>query len=379
MIRLVFIGNDKKCFAILKMSIPNIKISLIPFNNETIDIIRREQPEIILVDLDYEYEKWPQYIKQIQILIKPPAILITGKSILTHKIIKAIKLGVIDYIPKPFNPENLFQMEKSILFSINSWHKYNTRYSEDKNLPMDKNIIGCSNQIISAIELLSTYAESEAAILILGESGVGKNLFAQTIHFLSKRSNSVYKAMHTAALPPTLIESELYGTEFGAFTDAKSRPGYFESANQGTLFLDEIGELPLESQVKLLRILEEKSITRIGGNRQIPIDVRIISATNINIHKAVKSKLFREDLYYRINTLIITIPPLRERKEDIPLLVDFFLKSPDIESQITNSGLNKLLEHTWPGNIRELKNTLLRSRIHAGPISPINESHITFN
>jgi len=184
--------------------------------------------------------------------------------------------------------------------------------------------------------------------------------------------------MHTAALPPTLIESELYGTNAGAFTDAKTRAGYFESANKGTLFLDEIGEIPMESQVKLLRILEEKTITRIGGIKQIPIDVRVISATNINIANAVKNKAFREDLYYRINTLTISVPPLRERRDDIPLLVDFFLNQAECKDKITVSALEKLITHPWPGNIRELKSTLIRSKIHAGEKNPIDESHITF-
>jgi len=321
MIRIVFIGNEKKFFTILKMSIPNLNISFIPFNFESYKIVLKQKPDIVILDMDFESENYPGLIGQILIIQPPPSILVTGSCKFSKRIIKAVKMGALDYIPKPYNQENLFHMEKSINLTISlilnkkGNHQKNNHYIHD-------NIVGFSNQIQSIKELLLSYAKSDAPILLLGESGVGKNLIAENIHKLSSRSNSVYKTIHTAALPPTLIESELYGTDAGAFTDAKPRAGYFESANKGTLFLDEIGEIPIESQIKLLRILEEKTITRIGGNKQIPIDVRIISATNINIANAIKNKAFREDLYYRINTLTITIPPLRERVEDIPLLVD---------------------------------------------------------
>ncbi|MCK5153233.1 MAG: sigma-54-dependent Fis family transcriptional regulator [Spirochaetales bacterium] len=375
MIRIVFIGNEKKFFTILKMSIQNINISLIPFSLGSYDIIQKQKPDIVILDLDLEREDWPRLIRNILNISNPPSLLVTGTWKISKRIIKAIQMGALDYIPKPFNPENIFHMEKAIILSKDSTLNKN----RNKEFYLPDNIVGSSNQIQSIKDLLSSYAKSDAAILLLGESGVGKNLIAENIHRLSNRRNSKYKTMHTAALPPTLIESELYGTDAGAFTDAKSRAGYFESANKGTLFLDEIGEIPLESQVKLLRILEEKTITRIGGNKQIPIDVRVISATNINISNAVKNKTFREDLYYRINTLMITIPPLRERVEDIPLLIEYFLNQPDYKNKITNSALEKLITHPWPGNIRELKNTLIRSRIHAGEKIPINESHIIFN
>jgi len=378
MIRIVFIGNDKKCFSILKMSIPSIKISMIPLNNNTIKNIKEVKPDIVLFDLDIENNNLSELIKNIQNINKVPSILITGKYNYFEKIIQAIKMGAVDYIPKPFNTKNISRMEKAINLSRNlTWD--NSRNNNEGDLYPLSNIVGSSTQMQSVKELSVSYAKSNAAILILGETGVGKNLIAENIHILSNRNKSVYKTMHTAALPPTLIESELYGTNAGAFTDAKSRAGYFELANKGTLFLDEIGEIPMEYQVKLLRILEEKTITRIGGTIPIPIDVRVISATNINIFNAVKNKTFREDLYYRINTLTINIPPLRERIEDIPFLVDYFLQQTDGKNKITNSALEKLITHPWPGNIRELKNTLTRSIIHAGEKTPINESHIFFN
>ncbi len=375
MIHVVFIGNEKKCFTILKMSIQNIKISLIPFDMDSFVNLQKQNPDIVIIDMDAVNNICSLLIRKIQNMNKTPSILITGICRSSEKIISAIKMGAMDYIPKPFNPENILHMEKAINLSIKS--RSGIHAIKSNFYPPD-NIVGSSDQIQYIKELLWSYAKSDESILLLGESGVGKNLIAENIHKLSIRSSSKYMTMHTAALPPTLIESELYGTEAGAFTDAKTRAGYFESANKGTLFLDEIGEMPLESQVKLLRILEEKTITRIGGNKQIPIDVRVISATNIDISNAIKNKAFREDLYYRINTLIITIPPLRERIEDIPLLVDHFLKQPECKNKITISALEKLRTHPWPGNIRELKSTLIRSKIHAGEKQPINESHITF-
>ncbi len=357
------------------MSIHNINISLIPSNPETIVSLNKINPDIVIIDLDVQDDKCSQLITKIQNMIYTPTILVTGIFSNPVKIIKAIKMGALEYIPKPFTPENLLILKNAISKSI-SIVLINNKDCNNNNSPFINRIIGCSKQIQSVKELMLSYSKSGASILLLGESGVGKNLIAETIHKLSKRSSSRYIPVHTAGIPSTLIESELYGTNTGAFTDARSRPGCFESASKGTLFLDEIGELPLSSQVKLLRILEEKTITRLGGARQIPIDVRIISATNIDLSKAVRNKLFRQDLYYRINTLTISIPPLRERKEDIPVLIDFILKEPGSKHSITTSGVEKLIDHSWPGNIRELRNTLERSKALAGEITRIDENHI---
>lgn len=378
MIQIVFIGNDKKCLSIIKMSVPNINISLTPFSAESIIFIRKDNPDIVLLDLDQQNEEWVQLFKQIKNINKPPSILVTGEYSSSERVIKAIKMGALDYIPKPFNQNNLHLLEQGIKKSIIITLENTNRSSKGKNSHLLDSVIGYSKQIQTVKDLMLSYAASGAAVLLLGESGVGKNLIAQTIHKISKRGKSTYKTIHTAGIPATLIESELYGTNEGAFTGATSRPGCFESASNGTLFLDEIGELPLSSQVKLLRILEEKTITRLGGTRQIPIDVRIISATNINLSRAVRNRLFRQDLYYRINTLTINIPPLRERKEDIPLLVDRFLKEQDCNYRINSFCMEKLTDHSWPGNIRELKSTIERSKALAGDLFEIDEKYIKF-
>jgi DNA-binding NtrC family response regulator len=377
MIRLVFIGNDKKFFTILKMSIPNLRISITQFDNKCIDFIEEERADIVLLDMDSKNEKWIDLFKRIQNINKNLIILVTGSSDLSNSIVMAIKLGALDFIKKPFDPQFTVQIEKAVKIFINLSLDSNINF---RNMYDELDcVIGCSPQIQDVKKSVLSYSKSEAAVFLLGESGVGKNLIAESIHKVSPRKNNAYRTLHTAALPPTLIESELYGTNTGAFTDATSRPGCFESVSGGTLFLDEIGELPVESQVKLLRILEENSITRIGGNKAIPIDVRIIAATNVNISRALKNKSFRKDLFYRISTLTITIPPLRQRKEDIPLLINHFLKDHNTDYQITDSALNKLVEYSWPGNVRELKSTLVRSQIHAGKTNPINETHIKFN
>ena len=210
MIRIVFIGNEKKFFTILKMSIPNLNISLIPFNFDSYKIVVKQKPDIVILDLDLEREDWHGLLGKILSIQYSPPVLVTGLCKFSERIIKAVKMGALDYIPKPFNQENISHMEKSINLSITS--RLNRNYTKNDNHLPD-NIIGFSNQIQSIKEILLSYAKSDEPILLLGESGVGKNLIAESIHKLSSRCNSIYKTIHTAALPPTLIESELYGTD----------------------------------------------------------------------------------------------------------------------------------------------------------------------
>jgi len=375
---LVFIGNDKKCFNILKMSITNIKISLLSSKRAPFYLLKKSSADIILIDLDFIERDFLLFISEVQASKDFLAVYLTGKNCPIPILVQAIKMGVTDFIPKPFNSESLYKIEDAVNFTIKESVK-RVKYHADLSCDISGHIIGCSKGIQIVKERIQLYAAANAAVLLLGESGVGKNLIARCIHNLSNRKKYAYHTMHTAALTQSIIESELYGTNEGAFTDAKSRPGYFESANNSTLFLDEIGEMPMESQVKLLRVLEEKTITRIGGFKQIPIDVRVISATNIQLIDAVKNKLFREDLYYRINTLSINIPPLRERMEDVPLLVEFFLNNHELNYTISKSGLEKLIHHSWPGNVRELKSVLTRAGIHSGAKRKINYNHIIFN
>jgi transcriptional regulator with PAS, ATPase and Fis domain len=232
-------------------------------------------------------------------------------------------------------------------------------------------IVAASDKMKKAIAQAQCVANTDTSVLIQGESGVGKELIANAIHMGSRRKDAPMVAINCGAIPSTLIESELFGHEKGAFTDAKeAKPGKFEQADSGTLFLDELGELPLDAQVKLLRVLEEKKITRIGGLKPIKVDVRIISATNNNLEEKIRQGAFRLDLYYRLNIFNVVIPPLRERKEDIPVLVEYFMKKFNEEmnlniSDLSKQALDQLTNYEWPGNIRDLQNAIQSAMILA--------------
>jgi Nif-specific regulatory protein len=229
-----------------------------------------------------------------------------------------------------------------------------------------KAIVGASPAFKRALELAQRVAQSDVTVMILGETGTGKELLARYIHYNSKRRSSLFVAVHCASIPETLLESELFGYEPGAFTDAKRRKiGKFERAHGGTLFLDEIGDMPIAMQVKVLRVLQEREIERVGGLETINIDVRVIVATNRNLQEEVEKGNFRNDLYYRVSTVPIYLPPLRERREDIPVLVEYFIRESIKENgatiTISDEAMKMLMEYSWPGNVRELENVIQRA------------------
>ncbi|MFB4162293.1 sigma-54 interaction domain-containing protein [Alteribacillus sp. JSM 102045] len=236
---------------------------------------------------------------------------------------------------------------------------------KDSSLAAENGIICRDEKMIQLLQLAKHVAVTESTIIILGESGVGKEVFTNWIHQMSPRKNKPFIVVNCSAIPESLIESELFGYEQGTFTGAtKRKTGLFEMADQGTLFLDEIGELSMNMQVKLLRVLQEKKVQRIGGSKTIPIDVRVISATNRPLEAMIDEGSFREDLYYRLNVIPLTIPPLRERKDDIPVLVDYFLKQfnkrYNRNIEISSGIFEQIMEYHWPGNVRELKNIIER-------------------
>lgn len=247
-----------------------------------------------------------------------------------------------------------------------------------------EDIIGESDSIKNTISLARSVSETEANIMILGESGTGKELFARAIHLSSNRGSGPFVAVNCSAVPDALLESEFFGYEKGAFTGANKtgKQGLFELATGGSIFLDEIGELPIHLQAKILRAIQEKQIRRIGGEKEIPIDVRIISATHRSLPDMVKEKTFREDLYYRLNVIPVNIPPLRERKEDISILVKYFIRilGEDVDKsdlKITDVALKELENYSWPGNVRELQNVMERAVIFAQDI--IDAEHLMIN
>ncbi|MDZ4840131.1 MAG: sigma-54 dependent transcriptional regulator [Bacteroidota bacterium] len=304
-----------------------------------------------------------------------PCIMLSGQEDI-NMVVQCYRNGARDYIVKNTTaPQDL-------LASILKFTKIVTQKKELEDLKSQiinrvryQTLLGESNSILSVIRLLQKVEKTEMMVLITGESGTGKEVVAKSIHVNSRRYKESYVTVNMAAIPVDLIESELFGHEKGAFTGADSRRiGKFEEANFGSIFLDEIGEMDLLLQTKLLRVLQEKTITRVGSNKEIKLNVRVIAATNKDLLKMVKEGKFREDLYYRLQGFLIHLPPLRDRGNDVLILANHFLKSFDLDNKviafhsISNAAIQKLLAHNWPGNVRELKNVVERSTIIADEV-----------
>ncbi len=328
--------------------------------------IKEHSPDLVLLDIllpDLDGLKVLERIKQSD----PESVVIMITATKTVKTaVEAMKLGAHDYITKPFDLDEL-RLIVSRSISTKALKEENKRLWEeiDKSYSFG-NIIGKSKGMREIYKMIRQIANSKSTVLIMGESGTGKELISRAIHYNSHRKNYPFITINCAAIPETLIESELFGHEKGAFTDAiRTKKGLFEEADGGTLFLDEIGELSLTTQAKILRFLEEKEFNRVGGSKMIKVDVRLITATNKDLPQLVKKGGFREDLYYRINVVPIILPPLRERKEDIPLLVDHFIKKFNEENNKNVKGvrpesLELMMNYEWPGNVRELENLMER-------------------
>ena len=293
--------------------------------------------------------------------------------------VDAMRTGGFDYLPKPFdNDELVVKVDRAL-----EHRRLLTRVSElETDLEArttTPGIVGRSPVLQEAIRRLAKVAATDVSVLLTGETGTGKELAARTIHRRSERADRPFVAVNCGAITATLAESELFGHEKGAFTDARSeRRGLFEQAQRGTVFLDEVGDLPLDIQVKMLRVLQEKEVMKVGGNRAIPVDVRVVAATNRDLADDVKAGRFREDLYWRLNVFSIEMPPLRRRQEDLPLLVDHLLERINAECRSKITGLTpelhkRLREYSWPGNVRELISVLKHGAIMAeGPTLDID-------
>ncbi len=284
--------------------------------------------------------------------------------------VEAMKRGAYDYITKPFDLDVIDAIIEKVARARDIAGQVVTLKQELKErYQVEKNIVGNSSAMQEVYKTIGKVAVSDVTILIQGESGTGKELVARAVHFNSERLGKPFVAINCAAIPRDLLESELFGSEKGAFTGAGERKqGKFEQANHGTLFLDEIGDMPLDLQAKILRVLQEQEVTRIGGNQNIPVDVRIVAATNQALVEKVRLKEFREDLYYRLNVVPITLAPLRERRDDIPDLAAYFLSRSCAEmsaspKRLTDDALAHLSSYSWPGNVRELENAIKRAVI----------------
>ncbi len=303
-------------------------------------------------------------VKEITSKQEVPVIMMTAYGTIKDAV-EAMKLGAFDYLTKPFALDELFLLIRRAL-EIKGLQEENIRLRKDLrrcyNAP---GITGDSAAVKKVLSLIEKVSASDATILILGESGTGKELVATTIHYQSKRRDKPLIKVNCAALPEGLIESELFGHEKGAFSGAvKRKPGRFEAAAGGTIFLDEIGDLPLSTQAKILRVIQERQFDRVGGTATLTVDVRIVAATNKALEEEVKAGQFREDLYYRLNVIPIVMPPLRERREDIPALIEVFLEKYAAGTakkvRFTPEALDLLLAYDYPGNVRELSNIIER-------------------
>lgn len=326
--------------------------------------LETDPPDLVLTDLKLPNQSGVELLKQIKaVLPRTEVAIMTGHGSI-ESAVDAMKLGAYDYIEKPFRVEKMRLLlqrmaEKVRLVNENAFLR--ERVTTEENLD---GIIGTSSGMQDVLRMISRLKDTRTPVLISGESGTGKELVARAIHFRGMMAQTPFVAVDCGALVPTLMESEMFGYEKGAFTGAmKSKTGLFQAANGGSIFLDEIGELPLEMQAKLLRVLQEKEVRPVGSNDRHSVDVRVIAATNRDLESAYRTGTFRKDLYFRLNVVTVHIPPLRERRADIPMLVHHFLNhyTPTKPLQVTAAAMKSLLQYDWPGNVRELENCIARA------------------
>ncbi|MCF0060368.1 sigma-54 dependent transcriptional regulator [Dyadobacter chenwenxiniae] len=343
--------------------------------NETFDILKTVTPELILLDLNFSIETSGKEGMQLLQQIKKrypviPVILITGWGTIDLAV-KGMKEGAIDFITKPWQNDYVLQSVRTILNLSETLPLSGSRKKLEQQYHFE-NIVGQDPKLLDILETVGRVASTDAAVLITGESGTGKELIAEAIHMNSKRRSRPFVKVNLGGISSTLFESELFGHVRGAFTDAKTdRLGRFEMAHKGSIFLDEIGELDLSSQVKLLRVLQERTFEPLGSSKSRTVDVRVICATNRNLEEMVAQGTFREDLYYRINLITVKLPALRERPDDIPLLSEFFVNNLKIIYQrpnlrLTPAAMKWVRTLQLQGNIRQLKNLVERTVLLAG-------------
>ncbi|HEY3355081.1 MAG TPA: sigma-54 dependent transcriptional regulator [Polyangia bacterium] len=333
--------------------------------------VRAEPWDVLLVDLKMPGVDGLAVLAATRDARPDAAVIIMTAYATVDTAVQAMKMGAYDYLVKPFEPEELSAMV-SKLVSERSLSRENQLLKQELQKSFQfRDLVSKNAKMQSIFELCRIAAQSASTILILGESGTGKELLARAIHHESPRAQAPFIPVSCAALTETLLESELFGHEKGAFTGATQRTrGKFEQAVGGSLFLDEIGDISPKLQLDLLRALEDRKFYRIGGSEPVSVDVRVIAATNRDLKRAVEDRSFREDLYYRLNVIVITLPPLRERKEDLPLLVEHFLERLGAElgrplRGVSSDAMAALMAHDWPGNVRELRNVLERGAVVA--------------
>ncbi len=366
--KILVVDDEKSMREFLEIMLrkEDYKVSLAPNGEEVLRLIERDIFDLVLLDIRMPKMDGIGVLKKIKALSPETVVIMITAYASADTAIKAMKEGAYDYITKPFKVEEIKLIIKNALEKRNL-QKENTLL---KQVIRDRyhfdNIIGQSSKMLALYDLLDKVGPTKTNILITGESGTGKELVAKAVHYSSPRKDRPFVTLNCGAIPEPLIESELFGHMKGAFTDAiATKKGLFEVADEGTLFLDEISELPLLMQVKLLRVLQDREFKRVGGTEDIRVDVRIIAATNKDLEEAVREKRFREDLFYRLNVIQIKLPPLRERREDIPQLVECLLKkyARGMDTRVEKEAMNRLIQRSWRGNVRELENAIARACI----------------
>jgi len=364
--KILVVDDDKNLLELVKMRLESseYEVTTAPLEEDALEAVKSQVFDLAIVDLQLVHRDGISLMEELHLILPDMPIIILTAYGTIESAVEAMKKGAYSYLTKPFEPRDLlFQIERAL---------ENRRLSSEiqrlKGLLEERynftNMVARSEKMKRVLEVVSQVAKSDSTVYIRGESGTGKELIAKSIHLASDRKDKSFVAINCAALPETLMESELFGHEKGAFTGAiRNKKGLFVQAHEGTLFLDEIGDMPISIQAKLLRALQERQFYPVGGEKPVEVDVRVIVATQKDLEDHVKQGLFRGDLFYRIHVIPIHLPSLRERKEDIPPLVEHFLRkfSQQMKKEVkglTPQAMQKLMLYEWPGNVRELENTI---------------------
>jgi DNA-binding NtrC family response regulator len=332
--------------------------------------LRREQRDLVLLDLELPDGNGLDVLHDLEEYPDTEVVVITGHGS-TDSAVRAFRGGAVDYLEKPVDLDRLNEITSRFHRTFELRQQVRSLQDELRRIGRFGSMLGRSEAMQAVYDLAGRVAPTNSTVLLLGETGTGKELMADTIHRMSARAKQPFLPVNCGAVPANLIESELFGHEKGSFTGAdRQHRGIFERAHGGTLFLDEISEMPVELQVRLLRVIETRTLTRVGGDRPIEVDVRLITATNRDLDQAVRDGKFREDLLYRLNVFPIEVPPLRRRGDDVELLANHFLEELNrhngARKRLTPAAVERLRQHGWPGNVRELKNTIERAYIVGG-------------
>lgn len=368
MSRILIVDDDYSMRAALSQSLESCGYSVETAQNgeEALSMFQKGRYEAVITDMRMPKISGLDVLRGVKKISPQTAVILITAYGTVNTAVEAMKEGAAEFIMKPFSLSDLESVVKGVLSANGDSQKSDTQ-DEARQDETVREIISRDANVMSLLDLLKNVAKSKSSILIQGESGTGKELFARYVHRYSNRRKMPFVAVNCAAIPDNLLESEMFGYERGAFTGAAQRKaGKFEQADGGTLLLDEISEMDIQLQAKLLRVIQESEVDRLGGREPVPIDVRIIATTNTDIKKAIEDNRFRSDLFYRLNVIPVKIPPLRERRGDVPLLCDYFL---DKYSQISgrkrpalsDEALKRLSAYSWPGNIRELENLMERA------------------